>query len=54
MHRDSNNGNHRHVVMQNGLLVAIVPFERHARPVRLGDCALIAFVFAPTDAVANF
>ena len=39
--------------MQNGLLLAIVPFEGHAGPIRCLDRALIVLVLAPVDAIAN-
>ena len=43
----------RHIVMQNGLLVTIIPFEGYAGPIRCLDRALIVLVFAPVDAIAN-
>ena len=42
-----------HVIMQNGLLAPIVPLQRHAGPVRLGDGGLVILVVSPTDTGAD-
>jgi hypothetical protein len=44
--------NHFHVVMRNGLVVTIVPFESYAGPVLFSDGRLIILVFAPANASA--
>jgi hypothetical protein len=49
-----NEGNHFHIVMRNGLVVTIVPFESYGGPVLLGDGTLIVLVFAPVNASAYF
>jgi hypothetical protein len=49
-----NEENHLHVIMQHGLLVAIVPLESYARPILFRDSALIVLVFAPANASADF
>ena len=48
-----NEENHLHVIMQHGLLVAIVPLESYARPILFRDGALIGLVFAPPNASAD-
>jgi hypothetical protein len=48
-----NEENHLHVIMQHGLLVAIVPLESYARPILFRDGALIVLVFAPANASAD-
>jgi hypothetical protein len=49
-----NEENHLHVIMQHGLLVAIVPLESYARPILFRDGALVVFVLAPANASADF
>jgi hypothetical protein len=49
-----NEENHFHIVMRNGLVVTIVPFESYGGPVLLGDGTLIVLVFAPVNASAYF
>jgi len=48
-----NEENHLHVIMQHGLLVAIVPLESYAGPILFRDGALIVLVFAPVHASAD-
>jgi hypothetical protein len=45
--------NFSHVVVKNGLLAAIVPFDGYARPVRFNDGALIVPIVMPANAVAD-
>jgi hypothetical protein len=45
--------NLRHVVVVNGLLTAIVPFDGYARPIRFSDGALIGSIVLPANAVAD-
>ena len=45
--------NRPHIIMQNSLLAAIIPFNGYASPIRFGDCALIASVVLPTNTVAD-
>jgi hypothetical protein len=43
----------RHIVVKNGLLGAIIPFDRYARPVRFNDGAAILWISIPRDALTN-
>ena len=45
--------NLRHVVMKNGLLAAIIPFDGYARPILFSDGALIGSIVLPTNTVAD-
>jgi hypothetical protein len=44
--------NLRHVIMQDRLFAAIIPFDGDACPVRFRDGALVGLVFLPTNFVA--
>jgi hypothetical protein len=44
--------NLHHVVVQNGLLAAIVPFDGHASPILFSDDAQIILIRIPANAVA--
>jgi hypothetical protein len=46
--------NQNHVVVKNGLLAAIVPFDDQARPIFFSDGALIVYIIVPANPVANF
>jgi hypothetical protein len=46
--------NLRHVVMKNGLLAAIIPFDGYARPILFSDGAPIILISIPANAVADF
>jgi hypothetical protein len=39
--------------MENGLLVAIIPFDGHARPIGLGNRAEIFMAGLPANAITN-
>jgi hypothetical protein len=43
-----------HVIMQNGLLTAIVPFDGYACPIRFGYGATVGLIVSPANAVASF
>ena len=45
--------NLRHIVMKNGLLAAIIPFDGYARPILFSDGALILLIILPANAVAD-
>jgi len=45
--------NLHHVIVESGLLAAIVPFDGYARPILLGNSALMIFIILPANAVAN-
>jgi hypothetical protein len=45
--------NLRHVVVQNRLLAAIIPFDGYARPILFSDGAKIVFIGAPINADAD-
>ena len=40
--------------MKNGLLAAIIPFDRHSSPIRFTDGALIIAIAIPANAVPDF
>jgi hypothetical protein len=42
-----------HVIMQNGLLTAIVPFDGYARPIRFSDSAKVSRSEPPANAVID-
>lgn len=42
-----------HIVVKDGLLLTIVPLDRYSGPVLVGDHALVTFVSAPINAVAD-
>jgi hypothetical protein len=43
-----------HVVMLDGLLAAIIPFDGYACPVRFSDGATVGLIVSPANAVASF
>ena len=43
----------RHVVVENCLLAAIVPFDGYASPILFSDGALIGLIVLPANAVAD-
>ena len=43
----------RHIVVENGLLVAIIPFDGHARPIDLGNRAEMFMVCLPANAITS-
>jgi hypothetical protein len=45
--------NLRHVVVVNGLLTAVIPFDGYARPIRFSDGALIGSIVLPANTVAD-
>ena len=45
--------NLRHVVVKNGLLAAIIPFDGYARPILFSYDALIILIVLPANAVAD-
>ena len=45
--------NLRHIVVKNGLLATIIPFDSYARPILFSDGALIIWISIPADAVAD-
>jgi hypothetical protein len=45
--------NLRHIVVKNGLLAAIIPFDCYARPILFSDGALIISISVPANAVAD-
>ena len=45
--------NSRHIVMKNGLLAAIIPFDSCARTIPFREDALIIWISIPADAVAD-
>jgi hypothetical protein len=45
--------NLRHVVVKNGLLAAIIPFDGYASPILFSDGALIIIISIPPNAVAD-
>ena len=45
--------NLRHIVVKNGLLATIIPFDSYARPIPFSDGALIIWISIPADAVAD-
>jgi hypothetical protein len=45
--------NLRHVVVVNGLLTAIIPFDGYARPILFSDGALIGSIVLPANTVAD-
>ena len=42
-----------HIVVQNGLLAAIIPFDGYARPILFSDGALITQISIPKNTVAD-
>ena len=42
-----------HVVVKDGLLAAIIPFDGHASPILFNDGALIISISIPANAVAD-
>jgi hypothetical protein len=40
--------------MKNGLLAAIIPFDRHSSPIRFTDGTLIIAIAIPANAISNF
>jgi hypothetical protein len=46
--------NLRHVVVVNGLLTAVIPFDGYARPIRFSDGALVGSIVLPANTVADF
>jgi hypothetical protein len=45
--------NLRHVVVVNGLLTAVIPFDGYARPIRFSDGALVGSIVLPANTVAD-
>jgi hypothetical protein len=45
--------NLRHIVVKNGLLATIIPFDSYTRPIPFSDGALIIWISIPADAVAD-
>jgi hypothetical protein len=45
--------NLRHVVVMNGLLTAVIPFDGYARPILFSDGALIGSIVLPANTVAD-
>ena len=43
----------RHVVVQDRLFAAIVPFDGHARPIFFGDGALIGLIVLPANTITD-
>jgi hypothetical protein len=43
-----------HIIVQNRLLAAIIPFDGDASPICFSDGPLIVFVSIPANAVADF
>ena len=43
----------RHVIMKNGLLTAIVPFDGYACPIRFSDGATVGLIVSPANEVAD-
>jgi hypothetical protein len=45
--------NLRHVVVVNGLLTAVIPFDGYARPILFSDGALIGSIVLPANTIAD-
>jgi hypothetical protein len=43
-----------HVIMKNGLLAAIVPFDGYASPIRFRHGATVGLIVSPANSVADF
>jgi len=45
--------NLRHVVVVNGLLTTVIPFDGYGRPIRFSDGALVGSIVLPANTVAD-
>ena len=43
-----------HLIVKNGLLAAIIPFDGDASPIRFSDCARVILIVVPANTVADF